>query len=92
MPPCQSDNRGWLHRYPPQGQWVTIQRSHLYVKAKIVNENGDARALKDTSALYSLLKTEVKTFAVGKGQYNVNLDDIFQGKIPNRLTFIDGIG
>ena len=32
-----------------------------------------------------LLKTEVKTFAVGKGQYNVNLDDIFQEKIPNRL-------
>ena len=35
--------------------------------------------------LYPLLKTEVKTFAVGKGQYNVNLDDIYQGKIPNRL-------
>ena len=42
-------------------------------------------ALKDKPALYPLLKTEVKTFAVGKGQYNVNLDDIFQGKIPNRL-------
>ena len=27
----------------------------------------------------------MKTFAVSKGQYNVNLDDIYQGKIPNRL-------
>ena len=24
MPACQSDNGGWLHRYPPQGQWITI--------------------------------------------------------------------
>ena len=255
MPSCQSDNRGWLHRYPPQGQWITILgfTSRLYVKAQIVNENGDAlkttdivtpvnlwlqslwnqldvffqqklvsssgtnyaykalmdvllnygydatntqlqtqlyykdtagsmdhtkpnetplniglirrnnlskssafidmvgpiyadvfqmpryllnevdvqvklfqnknsfhllssvpnkkynvvisevmlkakmigihadileshaRALEDRQALLPLLKTEVKTFAVGKGQYNVNLDDIFQGKIPNRL-------
>ena len=44
-----------------------------------------ARALEDKPAFYPLLKTEVKTFAVGKGQYNVNLDDIYQGKIPNRL-------
>ena len=44
-----------------------------------------AHALEDMPALYPLLKTEVKTFAVGKGQYNVNLDDIYQGKIPNRL-------
>ena len=44
-----------------------------------------AHALEDKPALYPLLKTEVKTFAVGKGQYNDNLDDIFQGKIPNRL-------
>ena len=29
--------------------------------------------------------TEVKTFAVGKEQYIVNLDDIYQGKILNRL-------
>ena len=46
-----------------------------------------ARTLEDMPALYPLLKTEVKTFAVGKGHYSVNLDDIFQGKIPNRLIF-----
>ena len=45
-----------------------------------------ALAIEDKPALYPLLKTEVKTFAVGKGQYNVNLDDIFQGKIPSRLV------
>ena len=45
-----------------------------------------ARALKDIPAIYPFNRTDVKTFAVPKGQYNVNLDDIFQGKIPNRLV------
>ena len=62
------------------------------LKAAMIGIHADtlkshAHALEDTPALYPLLKTEVKTFAVGKGQYNVNLDDIFQGKIPNRLFF-----
>ena len=64
--------------------------SEVMLKAAMIGIHADilkshARALEDTPALYPLLKTEVKTFAVGKGQYNVNLDDIFQGKIPNRL-------
>ena len=64
--------------------------SEVMLKAAMIGIHADilkshARALEDTPALYPLLKTEVKTFAIGKGQYNVNLDDIFQGKIPNRL-------
>ena len=64
--------------------------SEVMLKAAMIGIHADilkshAHALEDTPALYPLLKTEVKTFAVGKGQYNVNLDDIFQGKIPNRL-------
>ena len=58
-------------------------KARIGIHADILKSN--ARALEDTPALYPLLKTEVKTFAVGKGKYNVNLDDIFQGKIPNRL-------
>ena len=64
--------------------------SEVMLKAAMIGIHADilkshARALEDTPALYPLLKTEVKTFAIGKGQYNVNLDDIFQGKIPNGL-------
>ena len=64
--------------------------SEVMLEATMIGIHADilifhAHALEDTQALYPLLKTEVKTFAVGKGQYNVNLDDIFQGKIPNRL-------
>ena len=45
-----------------------------------------ARTLKYKPAIYPFNRTDVKTFAVPKGQYNVNLDDIFQGKIPNTLV------
>ena len=64
--------------------------SEVILKAAMIGIHPDilkshARALEDKPALYPLLKTEVKMFAVGRGQYNVNLDDIYQGKIPNRL-------
>ena len=44
-----------------------------------------ARALRSKPAIHPLTKTDVKTFAVAKGQYNVNLDDIFQGRILDRV-------
>ena len=64
--------------------------SEVILKAAMIGIHPDilkshARTLEDKPAIYPLLKMEVKTFAVGKGQYNVNLDDIYQGKIPNRL-------
>ena len=62
---------------------VMLKAAMIPIHADILKSH--ARTLEDTPALYPLLKTEVKTFAVGKGQYNVNLDDIYQGKIPNRL-------
>ena len=65
----------------------------VMLKADVVGIHSDilkshARALKDTpaTAIYPFNKTDVKTFAVPKGQYDMNLDDIFQGKIPNRLV------
>ena len=62
---------------------VMLKAAMIGIHADILKSH--ACALEDTPALNPLLKTEVKTFAVGKGQYNVNLDYIFQGKIPNRL-------
>ena len=70
------------------GKKYKVVITEVILKAAMIGIHPDilkshARALEP--ALYPLLKTEVKTFAVGKGQYNVNLDDIYQGKIPNRL-------
>ena len=65
--------------------------TEVMLKAAMVGIHPDilkshARALKDTPAIYPFNRTDVKTFAVPKGQYSVNLDDIFQEKIPNALA------
>ena len=62
----------------------------VLLKAAMVGISTDllrthARALQSKPAIYPLTKTDMKTFAVAKGQYNVNLDDIFQGRIWDRV-------
>ena len=73
------------------GKKYKVIITEVMLKAAMVGIHPDilkshARALKDIPAIYPFNRTDVKTFAVPKGQYNVNLDDIFQGKIPNRLV------
>ena len=73
------------------GKKYKVIITEVMLKAAMVGIHPDilkshARALKDTPAIYPFNRTDVKTFAVPKGQYNVNLDDTFQGKIPNRLV------
>jgi hypothetical protein len=85
----QSKNSFRLMSSVPDKKYKVII-SEVILKAAMVGIHPDilkshARALDDKPALYPLLKTEGKTFAVGKDQYNVNLDDIYQGKIPNRI-------
>ena len=63
---------------------VMLKAAMLGIHPDILKSH--ARTLKDKPAIYPFNRTDVKTFAVPKGQYNVNLDDIFQGKIPNRLV------
>ena len=70
--------------------------SEVMLKAAMMGIHPDilkthSRALEDGPARYPLLKTEVKTFAVSKGQYNVNLDDIYQGKNSKQVDIGDGI-
>ena len=73
------------------GKKYKVIITEVMLKAAMVGIHPDilkshARTLKDKPAIYPFNRTDVKTFAVPKGQYNVNLDDIFQGKIPNRLV------
>ena len=73
------------------GKKYKVIITEVMLKAFMVGIHPDilkshARTLKDKPAIYPFNRTDVKTFAVPKGQYNVNLDDIFQGKIPNRLV------
>ena len=63
----------------------------VLLKAAMVGVSADllrthAQALQSKPAIYPLTKTDVKIFAIAKGQYNVNLDDIFQGRIPDRVV------
>ena len=71
------------------GKKYKVIITEVMLKVAMVGIHPDiliSHALKDTPAIYPFNRTDVKTFAVPKGQYNVNLDDIFQGKIPNRLV------
>ena len=43
---------------------------------------GHAEAMKHQNARYHYIGSEVKTFEVASGSYNINLDDVFQGKVP----------
>ena len=45
---------------------------------------GHAEALKHTNARYHYFKSDIKTYTIAAGSFNVNLDDIFQGSIPSR--------
>ena len=42
--------------------------------------------LQKQEALYPYKTSDVKCFGVPQGQYSVSIDDIFQGKIPDRLV------
>ena len=76
------------------GKKFKLTITEVMLKAAMVGIHPDilkshSCALKDTPSIYPFNKTDVKTFAVPKGQYNVNLDDIFQGKIQGGVR--DGI-
>ncbi|MES9885139.1 MAG: hypothetical protein ABW185_30225, partial [Sedimenticola sp.] len=47
---------------------------------------GHSEILKTVNAKYPFTKTEVKMFALAKGQVNVTLDNIFQGLRPNKAV------
>ena len=63
---------------------VLLKAAMVGVSAGLLETH--AQALRSQPAIYPLTKTDVKTFAVAKGQYNVNLNDIFQGRIPDRVV------
>ena len=70
-------------------KWVSTD---VLLKAAMVGISADllrthARAMQSKPAIYPLTKTDVKTLVVAKCQYNVNLDDIFQRLIPDRVVF-----
>ena len=47
---------------------------------------GHAEALKKTNARYHYNKSEIKTYAIARGSYNIHLDDVFQGLIPTKVV------
>ena len=47
---------------------------------------GHADVLKESNALYPYKKTQIKTFNIPVGQYDFQLDDLYQGQVPSRLV------
>ena len=47
---------------------------------------GHSAALQESSALYPYMKSEIKTFNIGAGQFGTSLDNIFLGTVPSRLV------
>lgn len=46
---------------------------------------GHSEALQKQPALYPLKKSDIKCFGIPAGQFHLNVDDVFQGEIPERL-------
>ena len=43
------------------------------------------KEIQTTPAVYPYLSSDIKTIAVPAGQYNYNVDDLFQGSVPSKL-------
>lgn len=46
---------------------------------------GHSEALQKQPALYPFKKSDIKCFGIPAGQFHLNVDDVFQGEIPERL-------
>ena len=47
-----------------------------------------ANILKQIPAKYPFYKTEMKTYNISSGQYSFNLDNVFNGKIPTKISMV----
>lgn len=47
---------------------------------------GHSEALQKHPALYPFKKSDIKCFGIPAGQFHLNIDDVFQGEIPERLV------
>lgn len=47
---------------------------------------GHNEAIKKQPALYPFMKSDIKCFGIPAGQFHLNVDDVFQGEIPQHLV------
>ena len=43
------------------------------------------KMIQDTPAMYPYFRSEIKTTSIAQGQYSFHADDIFQGRVPNKI-------
>ena len=65
-------------------QQVILKACKVSVSPDVIAAHGET--IKKTPAIYPYTRTNVKSFAVAKGQYTVNLTDMFQGEVPTRVV------
>ena len=63
---------------------VILKAAMMGISPEILKSH--SRILEKKPAIYPIMRTDIKSFAIAKGQYNLTLNDIFQGKIPSRLV------
>jgi hypothetical protein len=47
---------------------------------------GHSEVIKSQPALYPFMKSDIKAFSIPKGQFNITLDNLYQGLVPCNLT------
>ena len=72
------------NKYSVVIQDVIFKACMIKISPEVIT--GHAAALTKTPALYPYVRTELKAFAVPKGNYQATIDDVFLGNVPNRVV------
>ena len=62
---------------------VTLKVASIKVNPNVIL--GQSDVIKKSDALYPYTRSEIKTYAVPKGQFSFITDDVFQGEVPQQL-------
>ena len=68
---------------------VAIRACKIFPDSTMIKSHGET--IEDKEAIYPFTQMDIKTFSIAQGTYTVNLDDVYQGKIPSLLVcaFVD---
>ena len=63
---------------------VAIRACKIFPDSSMMKSHWET--IEDKEAIYPFTQTDVKTFSIAKGTYTINLDDVYQGKVPSLLV------
>ena len=68
---------------------VSLKACKVYPDNNMIISHGET--MLEEEALFPFTQIDIKTFSISQGTYTINLDDVYQGKIPSLLVcgFVD---